>query len=528
MTAPPSSRHRSCSSRLLRLLRKPLLAAVATLLALGAMELAVRLVRPAPALAIIDVRDPRSPYVRSPNPIMRFELKPNFRAEYAVGLATTNAYGLRDVPREIEAAQGVRRIVLLGDSVVEGINYVGDDETISRQLEQMFPDGTEVFNVGVSGYCTLAEIELLKLKALQFSPDVVVVVFARNDFMNFHPEFAREGSILERPAVVKWFYRHSHIYRIACLQFNWYQFRDEADPSQWNAAAIGEENNVLTGLRELERLAEEHRFEPLIAVWPAFLDKEIVDPHMMNDGSGDLVIERLAWSRGIATVRLSDHYRNDLKALPESPSPRVAYTARSDTMHPNARGCELAAEALYHALTTPEARSLKPLSADDFDPQAVQMANLIAQREASLQVESDDPQLQVLERQFRLAEMESHLRAQLEETPDNYRARIKLGLQYARQRRLEEALAQFARATECQPAPDDLESWQYISAFFYAAAIHKQLGNQRQSTRFYERGCKYLPSNTTGPEAAAFAARDLNRGLLPNEPPPEVIDTRKN
>ena len=54
---------------------------------------------------------------------------------------------------------------------------------MSRQLEMRYGDGqTEVLNFGVSGYCTLAEVELLEVKGIQFQPDLVVLVFVEKRF----------------------------------------------------------------------------------------------------------------------------------------------------------------------------------------------------------------------------------------------------------------------------------------------------------------------------------------------------------
>ena len=74
--------------------------------------------------------------------------------------------GFRDRPREVAKPDGGRRIVLLGDSVVEMINYVSDEETISRNWESRYGDPlVEVLNVGTAGYCTLAEVELLRRRS---------------------------------------------------------------------------------------------------------------------------------------------------------------------------------------------------------------------------------------------------------------------------------------------------------------------------------------------------------------------------
>ena len=83
---------------------------------------------------------------------------------------------------------------MLGDSVVEGVGLRDLDDTVSRQLEKLYPDGrTEVLNFGVSAYCTLAEVELLEVKGLAFDPDVVILVFVENDYLNFNREAHAES-----------------------------------------------------------------------------------------------------------------------------------------------------------------------------------------------------------------------------------------------------------------------------------------------------------------------------------------------
>ena len=82
---------------------------------------------------------------------------------------------------------GSDEFILLGDSVVEGdgIRIRQVDDLISRQLEMLYGDGTQVLNFAVSAYSTLAEVELLRVKGLQFNPDTVVLIFVENDFDNF-------------------------------------------------------------------------------------------------------------------------------------------------------------------------------------------------------------------------------------------------------------------------------------------------------------------------------------------------------
>jgi hypothetical protein len=175
-----------------------LLAVVSTLAALTVAELGVRALGLAPGVKAIWISDESHAYKRSSNPIMGFELKANYRndnPDFIQSYPSTNSHGQRDVERSLEKPPGVRRILLLGDSVVEGIGIRDLDDTISRQLEGLYPDGrTEVLNFGVSSYCTKAEVALLEEKGLEFRPDVVVLIFVRR-----HRRAPRRGKAPLRP-----------------------------------------------------------------------------------------------------------------------------------------------------------------------------------------------------------------------------------------------------------------------------------------------------------------------------------------
>lgn len=67
--------------------------------------------------------DKRSPYQLSASPILGYEFKPNFRDPESRGdqnYPYINADGFREVERRRIKLPGVKRIIMLGDSVVAG------------------------------------------------------------------------------------------------------------------------------------------------------------------------------------------------------------------------------------------------------------------------------------------------------------------------------------------------------------------------------------------------------------------------
>ena len=99
---------------------------------------------------------------------------------------TANGLGFRDVERTIPKPEGIRRIALLGDSLVEAVQ-VPFDSTAGRFLEEALngrtavtpaPSRYEVLNFGISnfgvGQCLLCWEEY----ARQFGPDIVFILVA--------------------------------------------------------------------------------------------------------------------------------------------------------------------------------------------------------------------------------------------------------------------------------------------------------------------------------------------------------------
>lgn len=334
----------------------------ATLIALLLGESVVRLTRQVPSMKAIELASPDCVYKRSSNPLLGFELKANYRNEspdYIESYERTNAHGQRDHDRDVAKPEGVTRIILLGDSVVEGYG-LPQNETISKQFEALFDDGTEVLNFGVSAYCTLAEVEVLETKGLSFDPDIVVLVFVENDFDNFNREAFPLGGTIQRPAWTESLFKRSHLFRLTCLKTDLFQFRSEAEPVEWNQEAIGD-NNVAKGFARFRALADKHGFQPLVAIWPRFQDDSVVDVHFMPDGK-QLIVEALAAGHALPTVRLSTHFRD----VPVTTiSPRLQFS-QGDELHPSAEGASAAAQAL-HAILAKGIENPKPVGTTSVD-----------------------------------------------------------------------------------------------------------------------------------------------------------------
>jgi len=100
---------------------------------------------------------------------------------------TINAQGLRaDRDYAYEKPAGTRRIVCLGDSFTIGYEVSGP-ECFASVMEKELADAgrkVEVLNAGVSGFSTAEECLYLERELHKYSPDVVVVGFFENDFVD--------------------------------------------------------------------------------------------------------------------------------------------------------------------------------------------------------------------------------------------------------------------------------------------------------------------------------------------------------
>jgi hypothetical protein len=100
-----------------------------------------------------------------------------------------NELGLRDREIGYEKPAGTRRILVLGDSFVEGAQ-VPFDSMLTRRLAAELCGSSldttcEVINAGVSGWGTAQELVYLRHEGLRYQPDAIVLIFyTGNDVPN--------------------------------------------------------------------------------------------------------------------------------------------------------------------------------------------------------------------------------------------------------------------------------------------------------------------------------------------------------
>lgn len=136
--------------------------------------------------------------VVAPQPLNTLRVRPDGVLSHVPGLdfilhgteyrtrVKTNADGLRDVDRPQAKPFGITRVLVLGDSMIEGLQVdlpFTMPKQLQQRLKQAFPvRGFDVINAGVSGSSGPQAARYLEKDGLLLDPDLVVVTFtARND-----------------------------------------------------------------------------------------------------------------------------------------------------------------------------------------------------------------------------------------------------------------------------------------------------------------------------------------------------------
>jgi hypothetical protein len=102
---------------------------------------------------------------------------------------STNSHGLRDYEYNYEKLNNSFRVLMLGDSFVEGVEVEFEKTTakmLEKRLNQLQNDITyQVINFGTCGYGTSQELAYLEKEGLKYSPDVVILhIFPKNDLLD--------------------------------------------------------------------------------------------------------------------------------------------------------------------------------------------------------------------------------------------------------------------------------------------------------------------------------------------------------
>lgn len=96
-----------------------------------------------------------------------------------------NSKGLRGPEYDYEKPKGIKRVLLLGDSITAGFE-VSQDQTVAHYLETKLNENGnwQVINGGTRGYGTDQNYLFLIQEGFRYQPDIIIYLFADNDLEN--------------------------------------------------------------------------------------------------------------------------------------------------------------------------------------------------------------------------------------------------------------------------------------------------------------------------------------------------------
>lgn len=118
------------------------------------------------------------------DPVLGWRNRPGVTDTFWGEPARINAQGLRGPERARPKPPGLRRVLVLGDSVAFGLGLAEDRDTFPARLERALAArgaASECLNAGVCGWSTRQERLFLEREGEGWQPDLVLVAFVLND-----------------------------------------------------------------------------------------------------------------------------------------------------------------------------------------------------------------------------------------------------------------------------------------------------------------------------------------------------------
>ncbi len=281
----------------------------------------------------------------SDHPILFYEPRPDYRGTFSpdpesgrAAEIAINSQGFRDREYPLEKDAGTFRIAVLGDSIVWGHGLPVEDsfpEQLERLCAEQVDRRVEVLNFGVSGYSTRQEVELYRVKVSRYDPDLVVVGYCLNDYL--------ESSVESRAFHRLYYDLFSHSYALDLVQ------RAVAGLAGGRLDSHRDEElqSVLRGQFELlSTLCGDARI--VVVIFPELTDFRVYVRKRLHER----IVEALNGTTCEVLDLLEPFSRHEFQALQLNPR---------DNAHPNALGNRIAAEA---ALAFLRAKHLLPLDTE--------------------------------------------------------------------------------------------------------------------------------------------------------------------
>ncbi|MCP4624949.1 MAG: hypothetical protein GY850_15700, partial [bacterium] len=156
------------------------------LLCLTSMEIAIRIWNP-------DIARPGMKQIHKASKFLGWDLIPGAAGKGSLGeFYQINASGFRGPEIKLEKQLGIKRVMVIGDSFTFGMGVNWEDAYPTR-LEKILNDKKrpcEVINCGVIAHHMWQHYEMLRVKALPYKPDLIILGLYQDDIGAGVPPFA--------------------------------------------------------------------------------------------------------------------------------------------------------------------------------------------------------------------------------------------------------------------------------------------------------------------------------------------------
>jgi len=248
-----------------------------------------------------------------------------------------NSLGMFDIERTIQKQKDIYRIIVLGDSITAHGSYT---HLLEKKLNNNFGYKFEVWNCGVGGYGIEQYLNYLKYKAIKYNPDMIMIGFCLNDFLQnvpivyrsskndlieYYNPYSRANFLMNR-----FLFRYSYLYRLLMLKLK--VFLTDKIP-YYN---INKQRDVgSTSLKAIKLIADKKKISLCAVVFPYLKPlKEYTEDEIKEYKT---ILDALQMLR-IDFLDLHPYFTDlDLYKL------RIN---TSDKIHPSAKGHEIAADII--------------------------------------------------------------------------------------------------------------------------------------------------------------------------------------
>ena len=269
---------------------------------------------------------------RSTNPELIYEGNP--------GNCGNNSLGYPDQEYSSTKRPDVFRILVIGDSVAGGYGVSPEQSfpnLLRNELGKQYGDNIEVYNLSRSGYSTRQKLVLLEKQALGLAPDLIIWSYVLNDPAHpiFHNADGGTAAYYHKPK--------SHLFHF--FQQKYFSLREsvlrklnDCEQEFHKMLHCAYDSELSNSFERIETLTSRVSVPVLFLIHPnivSFENYPYSDIHSR--------LSELAQEAGFYRLDLLKSYRQE--------GIDAVTLVKSDPWHPNSRGQQLAADAIFRMLS---------------------------------------------------------------------------------------------------------------------------------------------------------------------------------